>query len=380
MAKIHITCLACTAVVFTTALGAAPPGAGHKVHTVRPGQSIQKAVNAAAPGDTVLVRPGVYHESVEVTTPGLTLRGSGPRTVLEPGANAGKGTADGPAEAHGKEAGPAKGRREAAGKSAADCAAGGYGICVVGTKGHEVKGVTVASLTVTGFARAGVYSTYTTDLTVRDVAAVRNTVWGIAQERSIHGVFQGNTVRDNGDAGLFIANTVKAEEGSVDTRGTVVEYNRLQGNRTGVTVRRLRDVDVVRNDITGNCVGAFVVGDENKPKAGDLVIAYNRIVRNNKSCPKTARLPALQGSGVVLTGAERNAVRDNWITDHAGTSPLSGGIVLFKSFVGATNDHNRISDNVLRRNSPADLVDADTGKDNTFTDNTCRVSKPAGLC
>ena len=54
---------------------------------VGPGQSIQAAVNAASPGDTVLVLPGVYHQSVQIRTDGITLRGSGAfggGTVLVP--------------------------------------------------------------------------------------------------------------------------------------------------------------------------------------------------------------------------------------------------------------------------------------------------------
>jgi hypothetical protein len=37
--------------------------------------TIQAAVNAASPGDWVLIEPGVYAESVRVTTPGLHIRG-----------------------------------------------------------------------------------------------------------------------------------------------------------------------------------------------------------------------------------------------------------------------------------------------------------------
>lgn len=44
---------------------------------VRPGQSIQAAVNRANPGDTILIKPGVYHQSVQIRTDDITLRGSG---------------------------------------------------------------------------------------------------------------------------------------------------------------------------------------------------------------------------------------------------------------------------------------------------------------
>ncbi|MGW1273470.1 right-handed parallel beta-helix repeat-containing protein, partial [Streptomyces sp. NPDC002491] len=89
MKKCHIAYLACTATLLGTGLGAASPATGrpaHRVHVVHPGQSIQRAVDAAAPGDTVLVAFGTYRESVTVKTPGLTLRGMGRGTVLRPAA------------------------------------------------------------------------------------------------------------------------------------------------------------------------------------------------------------------------------------------------------------------------------------------------------
>ncbi|WP_217139805.1 nitrous oxide reductase family maturation protein NosD [Streptomyces sp. AC627_RSS907] len=353
MKKCHAVYLVCTAAMIGTGLGAAPASAGHMTHVVLPGGSIQKAVDAAEPGDTVLLTPGTYHESVNVSTPGLTLRGMGRHTVIKPS------TKKDPDNT---------------------CAEGGNGICVVGTDKENVKGVTVASLTVTGFARTGVYSTATDGLTVRNVTAVKNGIWGIAQERSVRGVFRGNTARDNGDAGIFVANTITAEEGAQDTRGTSVERNHLEGNRIGVTVRRLRNLSVSDNYVTGNCAGVFVVGDENRPKAGDLSVRGNHVVSNNKSCPKTERLPALQGSGIVLTGTEDVRVTDNTVEDNSGTSPLSGGIVLFKSLVGVTGEHNEIIGNRLRDNAPADLVSTETGTTNTFNGNTCAASRPSGLC
>ncbi|MFF4587482.1 nitrous oxide reductase family maturation protein NosD [Streptomyces sp. NPDC001388] len=360
MTKCHALYLACTAAIVGTGLGAAPAAAGpaprapHAIRVVLPGQSIQKAVDAAAPGDTVFLTPGLYRESVTIAKSGVTLRGAGHDTVLQPA--------------------PAKN------KAANTCAAEGNGICVTGTKDRKVKGVTLTSLTVSGFTRNGVYATATDKLTVRNVTAEKNGVWGIATEASVRTLLRGNTARANGDAGLFLANTVKEEQGATDTRGTRVLDNRLEGNRIGVTVRRLRELTVAGNTMTGNCAAVFVVGDENKPKAGHVTVRDNRITRNNKSCPKTARLDALQGSGIVLTGAEDSVITRNVITDNVGGSPLSGGIVLFKSFVGTTSERNRISDNVLRGNSPADLVVTDTGKGNTFKGNSCKASKPAGLC
>ncbi|MFJ9737694.1 right-handed parallel beta-helix repeat-containing protein, partial [Streptomyces sp. NPDC101166] len=276
---------------------------------------------------------------------------------------------------------PAKPAKPVAAKAVVTCAEAGNGICVEGTSKKPLKGVTVASLKVTGFAKSGVSAAATDGLTVRNVTAEKNGVWGIAEEGSVRSVYRRNTARGNGDAGLFLANTITAEKGASDTGGTLVERNRLEDNRIGVTVRRLRNLTVARNLVIDNCAGVFVVGDENKPKTGALSVRENRVEHNNKSCPKTARLDALQGSGIVLTGAEDTEVTRNRITGHAGASPLSGGIVVFKSFVGATSDRNRVTGNTLSDNSPADLVNTDTaGVGNTFENNSCRSSRPAGLC
>ncbi|MFI1165947.1 nitrous oxide reductase family maturation protein NosD [Streptomyces sp. NPDC020801] len=352
MTKRHIALLVSATALVGSGVAAAPPISVPRTYLVHPGESIQRAVNSAKAGDTVVLMPGTYRQSVKVTTPRLTLRGTGRQTVLEP-----------------------------ARKATDDCGSRGNGVCVVGTKTKPLKGVTVSDLTVTGYSHAGVMAIGTDGLTVRHVTAEKNRLWGIAEERSAHSVYRQNTARNNGDAGLFLANTITAEKGATDTGGTLIALNRLEGNRIGVTVRRLRDLTVVGNQITANCAGVFLVGDENKPKAGALTVRDNWIVQNNKYCAATKRLPFLQGSGIVLTGAEDSQITRNTIVGNSGRSPLSGGVVLFKSFVGVTSDRNRINENLLRSNSPADLVNQEKAKrGNTFRHNACRASRPAGLC
>lgn len=159
-----------------------------------------------------------------------------------------------------------------------------------------------------------------------------------------------------------------------------MEGNELTGNRIGVTVRRLRGLAVQGNEIRGNCGGVFVVGDEGVPRAGDLDVRHNRVVANNLFCPANPRLGAIQGAGIVLTGVEDARVTDNEVRDNVGTSDFSGGIVLFKSVVGAANARNTVTGNRLSGNSPADIADRDTGGDNAFSRNTCSRSEPSGHC
>lgn len=350
----HLAAATAAATALTTALAtltAVTPAHAIGVRTVHPGESIQQAVDASGPGDTVLVLPGTYPGSVRITVAGLTLRGFGTDTVITPG-----------------------------GGTDNACATAGHGICVVGTEAAPLPDVTIDSLTVTGFRRNGIDASATTGLTVRSSYVHDNAQQGISQEMSTRATIIGNRSTDNGQSGVFLANYAYREGGAPDTGGTVVAGNELTGNRIGVTVRRLRGLAVERNDITGNCSGVFVVGDEGVPRAGDLDVRHNRVVANNKFCPANPRLGAIQGAGIVLTGTEDTRVTDNEVHDNVGTTEFSGGIVLSKSLVGAPNARATIEGNSLSGNSPADLADRDTGAGNTFTRNTCALSEPSGHC
>src|SRR5918992_3373439 len=74
-----LTVLVASGVALATAIGSAQ--AANKV--VGPGESIQKAVNAADPGDTIIVK-GVHREDVIITKNGIKLRGVGDATLKPP--------------------------------------------------------------------------------------------------------------------------------------------------------------------------------------------------------------------------------------------------------------------------------------------------------
>src|SRR5919112_4975986 len=57
--------------------------AGAQSSVVGPGEPIQKAVNAAAPGDTIVVR-GVHREDVIIRKNGIKLRGVGNAVIEAP--------------------------------------------------------------------------------------------------------------------------------------------------------------------------------------------------------------------------------------------------------------------------------------------------------
>jgi hypothetical protein len=362
---------AATGVLATSMLmvGAVPPVQAASLQIVRPGESIQQAVDRAHPGDTILLLPGTYRGSVLITVSDVTIRGAGDATVIAPAAGAGRTRAAG-------AGGPAS--APATDPAGGTCASPAHGICVLGTAGHRVTGVIIESLTVSGFAKNGISGSETDRMTVRNVLVEHNGEEGISQEKSTRGVLMDDQARDNGQAGIFVTNIAYGKGGAIDTEGTVIADDTMTGNRFGADLRRARNLAFQDNLVTGNCSGVFVVGDDGVPRGGALTIRSNQVSANNKYCPADGRLPYLQGVGIVLTGVEDTVLTGNRLDGNVGASPMSGGIVLFRSFRGGPDTRNSIAGNTVVNNKPADMADRDGGPGNTFTGNACRTFEPAG--
>ena len=73
------------AVVCVTSVGVVSPASAHRdTKFVRPGQSIQAAIDVAHPGDRILVRPGTYAEQLTIDKDGIDLIGLGATLVPPP--------------------------------------------------------------------------------------------------------------------------------------------------------------------------------------------------------------------------------------------------------------------------------------------------------
>ena len=152
------TCAGAFGVVF-----ASPAGAAGAV-VVHPGQSIQAAVDAAAPGTTIIVQRGTYAENVEITTDGIKLLGNG--ATLVPPAN--------PAPNFCGMGGPAV-----------------DGVCAHGDIEfpdnappivHDpLSNVTISGFTVKGFESTGVIFLGAENPVVTNVRAIGNGEYGIAR-------------------------------------------------------------------------------------------------------------------------------------------------------------------------------------------------------
>lgn len=371
MRKFIIGACATTTVITMTMLSAAAASASvaarqvgsaaRSVIVVGPNQSIQRAVNRAHPGTTIVLRKGVYHQAVEIRKDRITLRGAGNSL-------------------HGTVLRPPRHRP----RTICSSNFGVTGVCVLAKKldpetgavFQRVRGVRVTGIYVAGFSGNGVFGYGTNGLTVTGVSAFHDGDYGISRFVSTHTVFTNDIAVGNHEAGFYVGDSPLAD--------TVVRNDIAEGNEFGIFVRHARHVTVSHNLVTGNCQGIFVLDDGQRGGAGNTRIAHNSVIRNNKFCPKHGDVPInIKGGGILLLGATHSLVIHNVVRGNHGRQLNSGGIVVASAArvtKGANPSHDTIAANWAFRNRPADLIWDGTGRGNRFVHNHCGKSIPRGLC
>jgi parallel beta-helix repeat protein len=334
----------------------AGPASAHQSHTVvRPGESIQAAIDAAHPGDTITVLRGSYRQNVAITKDGITLRGRGAH--LEPPAAPKPNVCSGPE-------GPT------------------IGICVVGqidfATGRVLKpvnDVTVSGFELQGFPDSGIEAFGANDATFRNNVALNNHEYGITAFTSTGTRMLYNRVSGADEAGFYIGDSPHADATLVGNVAT--------DSRFGILFRNSEGGSASRNLLQGNCIGIIALsGITGLPgTAGGLSVRANVIRGNTRACESSEEGPAMSGVGIALAGSHDNRVIGNLITGNvpSGPTPFSGGVAVVKDFLGAPPANNLVQGNVLLRNRP-DLYWDRTGAGNVFRRNVCRTSTPAGLC
>ena len=328
---------------------------------IGPGQSIQAAINEASPGDTVLVKPGVYHQSVQIRTDGITLRGSGAfrgGTVLVPPRHFPNTLCNG--------------------------VFGPTGVCILAKNVNPKTGAVitpvrdnkVTGLLVTGFPGNGVFGYGTDGLQVTRVVAVNDGGYGISRFVSSRTLFANDIAIGNEEAGFYVGDSPHAD--------TVVRDDQAYGNQFGIFVRHARHVLVTDNFVSGNCQGIMILDDGQSGGAGNVAVLHNRVLSNNKFCAKHGDTPVnLQGGGILLLGATRTLVAHNSVAGNSGKQINSGGIVVASAHAlthGSNPNFDVIVGNTAFHNHPADLVWDGTGIGVRFKANECGTSIPSGLC
>jgi nitrous oxidase accessory protein NosD len=404
---------------------------------VGPGESIQKAVNAADPGDTIVVR-GVHREDVVIRKNGIKLRGDD--AVIEAPTRA---KADSPcSRAFGPEAfcvlgdeniktgkleGPRVSDVSVSGftirgfKIAGKVGESAFVIDVVGARNATVVGnrlignvasgindfssinTTVARNDVTGDPRGEVEgegisisdgrNTKIVDNVVKDYRigieadansvkttiagnkSIGNSLTGISSFEATGTKLLSNTTRRNEVVGIFL--------GFAERANAKVVGNNISGGAWGILVYDAHRGSFAGNTIHDTCAGMVFESNPSQP-VGDFEVKANTVENNTRSCRAAQLDRNFSGIGIALLGTTDMEVKANRLSGNvpSGPTPVSGGVVVSTNpFVGGTTKpmNNSVIANHFGRNKP-DIFWDDSGSGNRFVGNLCNTSVPSSLC
>lgn len=325
--------------------------------------TIQAAVDAASPGDTVLVPPGTYRESVLVRTSPITIRGSHGAVLDAEGFNNGITVRNG-----GFSEGP-----------------DGFPVCPALTL-HDVV---IEGLTIKNAERNGVLLLGVDGFRVADGKYLDNEDYGIFPICSRNGVIESNRVEGTEDAGIYVG----------DDHEITVARNHVSRCTIGIEIENSTDVVVRDNRAIGNTTGILVVVLPGLPipVTEDVLIENNVVVQNNFPNPVPADsgepeglLPT--GTGILNIGGDRVVIRDNVVNhnDSLGVAILANPFAALDPRMEPFPDGNEVRGNVILQNgqSPdperaqtpgADIVYDGTGAGNCFANNIFKTEFPEGI-
>ncbi len=221
------------------ALAAGVGSAAAQSSVVGPGESIQKAINAADPGDTIVVK-GVHREDVVIRKNGIKLRGED--AVIEAPTRA---EADSPCS---RTFGPE-----------AICVLGDVNIKTGELEGQRVSDVSVSGFTIRGFKIEG------DGARVIDVIAARNAT--VVGNRVIGNVPGGIVVFRNVNSTIAKNHFIGSSETKADgilveiSSGTTVVKNEVRSypeDANAIEANGATNTTIAGNDLVGNWLGVVI--------------------------------------------------------------------------------------------------------------------------
>lgn len=286
---------------------------------VKPGESIQAALDRCVPGDTIEILPGAYNETLLVDVDNITIRG-----LKE---NDRRPTLDGQ-------------------KRLTDA---------VITSSHNF---TIENLIIKDYVNNGVTVHGGQNATFRDLEIHNTGLYGVYPVECRGVLIERVLATGIKDAAIYVG----------QSRDIVVRDCEAHSNVTGIEIENSVNALVENNYAHDNTGGILVFLLPNNPsKVGsDAVVRNNRIINNNLQNfgdPNSTVGKVQPGTGMLIMAADRTTVTENTIrgNDSFGLAVVSLAIAFPKGTafdVGATPEGNRIFSNKFSENgrNPGGLV------------------------
>src|SRR5919112_391272 len=402
MATMALTLLVASGVALVAGVGSAQ--AANKV--VGPGESIQKAINAADPGDTIVVR-GVHKEDVIIRKKGIKLRGDAP--VREAPATA---KADSPcSKASGPTAicllGDFNPETGEVNKRVSDVSVSGFTIRGFKAVGIDVAGardVTISGNDVEGSSNSGIFIGEGTNATISSNDLTDNNLGMLVVKSTGTKILSNNDIMDSTLVGtvIFDSTSTKMVSNDISRSGDTgisifgperanndakVVGNNISGGPAGIYVADAHRGFFAGNTIHDNCAGMFFEANGFKDPVSGFEVKGNTVENNTRSCRGggfNRGHPNVSGIGIGLFGTTDMEVTANHLSGNVPSGPtaFSGGVVVSTDpFFGGSAKlrNNSVIGNHFGRNKP-DIFWDKSGSGNRFLGNLCDTSVPSSLC
>ena len=291
---------------------------------------IQDAVDNADTGDLVLISPGVYNESITVTTSYITLRGTDRNKVI----------------------------------------IDGQFMSENGIQIYETDGVAVENLSVRNFTLNGVYWNTSKGFKGSYLTVYNNGDYGVYAFNSTDGVFDNVYASGHPDSGIYIGQCYPCNSLIYDN---VVEGNALGYSGTNAGGHLYLYNNIWRDNMSG--IVPNTLDSELNPPGRETTIVGNLVIDNNNYDAPTNRFGVVaKGMGIVVPGRVGDIIEKNLVVNHDRygivASPMLDANLYFSQHVSVKN-------NVVLDSGYTDLALAGPwGPGNCFEDNIYQTSTP----